>query len=305
MSNVTNQPIQSPSANRGRMHPEIVRCLCCIGVVAGHCDLNLIGVAVAGVGGFLTISVYFALEGANGASMRSRALRTTKLWIAWSAIYALVLVLRDVGKGRWIGEGFEWWMLATGPAIHLWYLPALAVSLLSLSILVTATQGTPSLRRGLTLTAGVIASVALVSHVWQPWPLPKPFGQAVLAALIVCLAVAVHPMTLSLGYRAVGVGWLTIATGFAMQLLKFDSWIGLALVVFGTSAVCSATRSPHGRSLTWFASLTGGIYLCHMLFVAGLRFVGFDTGHWIPLVLVASAVLTALARRTRLIALFP
>ena len=305
MSVPTRQSAQAPSANRGRMHPELMRCFCCIGVVVGHCNPDLIAVAIAGVAGFLTISVHFALEATSRATLLTRALRATKLWLTWSAIYALVLVTRDLGRGRALGEGFEWWMVATGPSIHLWYLPALAVTLLVLSVAVSPCGVAPRSLRTLALFTGAAAVTALLSRLWQPWPLPKPFGQAAVAAFIACVAVAVHPLAKSLGRRAILFGWLMIAAGLAVQLFEVDSWVSFALIAVGTSPLCAAAQQAPGPLLIALASLTGGVYLCHMMFIAGLRFAGFNTAHWIPAVLIASAALTTLARRTRLAPLFP
>jgi len=287
------------------MHPELVRCLSSVGVVIGHCDPDLIALALAGVAGFLTISVSFALDATSRSTLRTRALRATKLWVIWSAVYALVVLARDAGNGRTLGEGFEWWMIATGPSIHLWYLPALAVTLLVLTALLPPEGGAARYPRRLALFAAILAAAALASRLWQPWPLPKPFGQAAVAAFVACVAVAAQPLARRLGGSALIYGWGAIALGFAVQLLDIDIFVSLALVAMGTAPLCAVAQPTPGRLLSALAGLTGGIYLCHMMFIAGLRFAGADPSHWIPAVLVASAVLTILARRTKLKAMFP
>ena len=66
-----------------------------------------------------------------GAYAIARARGLLLPWLAWSAVYGGVKVAEAVVGGQPPGNAFAPWMLLTGPAIHLWFLPfAFAASLL-------------------------------------------------------------------------------------------------------------------------------------------------------------------------------
>lgn len=90
---------------------ELARFVSSIGIVWFHEQVPGGPFGLAGLSAFMVFVVFYA------------AGNTLHIWLVWSALY-LCANLADVLLSRQtFPEKFYWWMLLTGPAIHLWFLP--------------------------------------------------------------------------------------------------------------------------------------------------------------------------------------
>jgi hypothetical protein len=275
--------------------PELLRILFCTLVVVAHCDLALIELGIAGVAGFLGLSLGFGTDRADRPRLAARSRRAILVWLLWWAPYLALLLARDAAAGRPIGSGWRWWMLATGPSIHLWFLPALAATLLVLSRLAPVPGAALAM---LALAAGA-TNKALDAPTWAP-PLPQFLVTVVAASGALLGARAARWARLG---RAIPL----VLAGVVISAIA-DPWRGgLFLIAFGAAAACRAPGPTCGPAVRALSGLTGGVYLVHAAAILAWTRVARTESPAVvaPLVLASSAIVVALGRRTRLRLLFP
>lgn len=102
---------------------EFARFLGAIGIVWFHEQVIGGEIGLAGLSVFTVFAAYYAAQSSKLSFVM------LKIWAVWCGIY-LAANLADVAvTAQTFTDKFHWWMLATGPAIHLWFLPfAFAVS---------------------------------------------------------------------------------------------------------------------------------------------------------------------------------
>lgn len=283
--------------------PELLRIAFCAMVVFSHCDLAWIELGIAGVGGFFGLSVAFSATRSDPARLLRRAASLLGLWIAWWPPYLALLVARDLHGGRAPGEGWRWWMLATGPSIHLWFLPALALGLLGIAGL--AQVRSRWVRVLLASVAVCAASLVNLDGSEHQWPTPVP---QILVTVVACggawLVATSRP-------SARGAwGWLgaPVALGGVLLAISHDPMrIGILLVAAGAALACRTTSPATPGPVRALSAWTGGIYLVHVAAIFAWRAL-LPSAPPIAVaaaVLATSAIATAAARRTPFARLFP
>ncbi|QIE55580.1 hypothetical protein G5B40_08995 [Pikeienuella piscinae] len=192
---------------------------------------------------FMMLLVYFGA----GRPLAERARRLLTPWLIWSAIYGALKMADAIASGHPLSDEFDWWMLTTGPSIHLWFLPfgfafvALAqvlestiarVAVVVIGFIVFWRVGavslSPPLREWMFVAPAAIVGLAM--RWWSP-------------SLVLALAVVAVVLAASLGPGPMTVWKLGIA----------------ALVVL---AAILAAR-PGTPDSTWLGSPSLGIYLIH------------------------------------------
>jgi surface polysaccharide O-acyltransferase-like enzyme len=240
---------------------DIARLVAIFGVVLFHAGAPGGQVGLGGLVFFVMLLPYFGLRSRTSLAQfaRSRATRLLWPWLVWSIIYGGLKVLDVVESGRPISSEFEAWMWATGPALHLWFLPWAFVAGCAVHILGRA------LPRSLLGVLG--ASVALAGS-WvlalAPWPTPVAQWIFALPGLGLGLLLAAYPSTglwLSVAVLALaaGLGW------FAGLLQAAVALAGVAVCVTLPLAPSLWTRGIADAALV--------VYLAHPL-VASLLFRG-------------------------------
>ena len=111
------------------------RLLAAFGIVLFHSGAPGASIGYTGLPYFLLMLPLFGLPASSGkpfkAFLANRANRLLVPWLIWSGIYGGLKVVEITLTGADLSSEFHWWMLITGPALHLWFLPfAFAVSLL-------------------------------------------------------------------------------------------------------------------------------------------------------------------------------
>jgi hypothetical protein len=301
---VTSGAAASIESSPGRVlaYPEVLRCVLCVLVVLGHCDNAFMGFAIAGVVGFLSMSIGFALLEQEKPKLVRRASTTIRLWLVWSAIYVALLMMKDILTGKPLGSFFEPWMLAMGPSMHLWFLPALAISLLLLGVL----SGQRSKLWFAIACAFAATSAWIARDALSADALPPPLGHAVLTAFLVSLAALssrLIPPRIPKAWAS--LAWICALIGIGCTQLRISEFASYAILVPATVGLC---RIEQPRPPSWLiacSSLTAGVYLVHPAFIAALQPLGLDLVVRASATLVLSAVVVGTARRGPLRPLFP
>lgn len=178
-----------------------------------------------------------------GTYANNRATRLLLPWLIWSAIYGALKVADAVAGGQPIASEFAPWMIVTGPAIHLWFLPFAFVAC------VVAFRFTPSLP--------VIAGLSLVAFWALDRGLSAPFVQWVFVTPAALFGFAVGRYRASSVIMAgVLVVWFCSVSGWNAGLMQFT-------IAGATLLMCMAVKMPETRLSRFCASTSMGVYLVH------------------------------------------
>ena len=238
---------------------------------------------------------------AKVASVRAR--RILVPWAIWSAIYLPV-----VGFYTYRGYGpevLEWWMVLTGPAIHLWFVPFAFVASM-LAFLVSRGLGRSGMGAiGLYLIGSVVAvvGVALLPNLGTPfaqWAVALPavfFG--------IALAVEAHTGENKTGARQAIVAGLALLMPVVAWLVAWQlsetTLAGYEVAKLGTIVAAGpilliASRLPWQTppALESWLGTSFGVYLIHPL--VGWVLITATRGSLSPLPLaIAVTILSVVA----------
>lgn len=251
---------------------DLVRLPAAFGVVLFHIHAPGAELGYSGLAYFLVLVPALGLPSSALASragfMRARARRLLLPWVIWSAIFVLLGVLLWGITQQPLAEIFYPWMIVTGAALHLWFLPYAFLASLCLPTLRRWVVGLSRPAFALPLAACLLlllASFAPVLHSASDPPLAQwAFGlPSLLAGLVwglVCLRGG-NPWPAGLTVLAV--------IGLAAILGWQDGVLQLA-IGFGAVLACTALPLP-GSPLTAFcARHSMGVYLVHPLCTSAL-----------------------------------
>lgn len=234
---------------------ELARFAGSLAILWFHLGLPGREIALGALPMFVTFLVYFGA----GQPIELRARRLLVPWVFWSVVYGALKFLD--------GDSFAPWMLLTGPAIHLWFLPfafvveRLGVLLLPLSFLFLLLVEFPV---PVVQWASVLPAAAL------------GYGLAKGASRYWCLALA--------------------AAGGVLHLLGFQGAVSLmtgALVVFLALSI-----SIQSRTAEYLGRIAFGVYLVHPIIVAVLlRVADLDPVPMFVIAALGSVLAAELCRR--------
>lgn len=235
------------------------------GIVVFHSGAPGAAIGYAGLPFFLMLLILLAWPAAErhsfGSFTGARAGRLLAPWAVWSGVYG-ALKLAEVAAGHPFAAEFAPWMVLTGPALHLWFLPFAAVICMALWPLARAAAplGDPA-RTVLAVLAVAVALGALLMQ--QGVALPRPLAQWAEAAPAVALGVglALLPGHAARAALLAGTGAMLLATGWpqgAMQLALAGAALWLCLML----------PLPDGRASRMAADLALTVYLAHPMLAA-------------------------------------
>lgn len=235
------------------------------GIVVFHSGAPGAAIGYAGLPFFLMLLILLAWPAAErqpfGSFTGARAGRLLAPWVVWSGIYA-TLKLAEVAAGHPFAAEFAPWMVLTGPALHLWFLPFAAVICMALWPLARAAVplGDPA-RTVLAVLAVAVALGALLMQ--QGAALPRPLAQWAEAAPAVALGVglALLPGHAARAALLAGTGAMLVATGWPQGATQL-ALAGAALWL------CLMLPLPDGRASRMAADLALTVYLAHPMLAA-------------------------------------
>lgn len=247
---------------------DIARFVGALGIVWFHEHAPFAWLGYAALPMFVAFLLYFALATADRAGTdRRRGTRLLLPWLAWSVIFGAAKVVDALASGAPIASEFDYWMLLTGPKIHLWFLPFAFFAGWGLIALL------PIIRRHCSFPAlwFLFAAVQVgMFFVLTEFTFGRPFYQwlfvvpAVFLGLMLYLADGDRVRLLSVAAAAALACWLAASFG----------WQHGAVQTMIAASVCAAVlmlplaASPVTGLL---ARISLGIYLVHPLISALLK----------------------------------
>lgn len=261
---------------------DILRLIGAFGIILFHCGAPYASIGLAALPMFVMLLVYFGA----GTPLSASANRLLKIWVIWSAIYALLKIAQSTVSGTDMGNEFEPWMVWTGTSIHLWFLPFCA---LFLGLNAWALRHLPD--RALIAVACVLSTLCVITAQTTA-PIPLAQWVTVIPAAFTGLIMArlsrpvLPPLLLTL---CAGLAWIAGFTASSDQLFI----AGL------TTAAAFHFRTP-GTALTGsLAPLSLGLYLFHPAVIA-VSLYAFEMGSLSLFLAVSAISLTACTAALRL-----
>jgi len=247
---------------------EYLRCLGAFGIVLFHLKGPGAEIGYAALPIFIFLSVHFCLRLSEGQSLhdlaRKRMSRVLMPWVFWCAVFGGLKIQDALMSGGSVQGEFAFWMVGTGPSIHLWFLPFIAVA----SFLAIALNAVlRPLRTEIVVLLLALVSLGCLS--FSPTNMPAPFGQWVFGVAAVLLAIGFYRIDrpTNLFNLAIWSGML----GLAIALGWTEGSLQMALT-FAALAVVLSVKLPSSKTLRYLAGLSLGIYIIHPLVIAvGLR----------------------------------
>lgn len=245
---------------------DYARFFAAIGIVAFHTGTPGASVGYAGLLFFVILLALLGLgQSATKAQtlpayLKSRAERLLIPWLGWCLIYGALKLTEATRSGTALAEEFSTWMLLTGPALHLWFLPFAFGFSLMLWALFPLYRAEPKahVHQILWFTFASLALALPISASGAGLALPLPQYAFALPGLCLGLAFAFEPRpiwrwatmaVLSLGWVACGL------PGGSLQLI----------IAGGAVLLCYAWPSQSTANSRLLANLSLTIYLAHPL----------------------------------------
>ncbi|AML53375.1 acyltransferase family protein [Falsihalocynthiibacter arcticus] len=259
---------------------DYARFIAAVGIVVFHAGSFGATIGYAALPFFLMLIIYNGWKSAASADflryINGRAERLLKPWLAWSAVYGVLKLVEVAVADTTLSDEFAPYMLLTGPAIHLWFLPfAFAICLLLW----------PLTRMG-AMPVGVVAfCVALVLQGYiQEQNLPIPLAQWAHVAPAVCLGFSLAAISRRVAIVCAFTG-LSFVFGWTAGLLQ-TTLAALSIIACGWIIV---PRTPISKKL---AAASMGIYLVHpLVFSVFQRTVPLEKNSLASAILVATVSL--------------
>jgi len=244
---------------------DIMRYLAAVGIVLFHVRAPYISVTYSALPLFTIYLAFFSITpGMTTAWLARRLWHLLRLWLIWSGIYAALKIAEAVVDGQPIASEFLPWMLMTGPALHLWFLP-FAMFLVALGFMISRMLPvTPVFEELLILgVAGTILGALWLNSTGEK---PIPIGQWVFvwpAAAFGIVAAMLHQNSRF---------WLAAVFAGAVTLIGFYLGAGTSVFqFFGASLVAMASFlavTPSTRLSETLRDLSLGVYFIHPAVVA-------------------------------------
>lgn len=300
----------TPGPARGQRQPsiEFARYAACVGIVFFHTTNTAIG--YAGLPLLTAISVAFAVRTKPGTPWRSivgkRLVRLGLPFVFWACVFAALKAAQAIANGEPIASEFERYMLLTGPALHLWWLPyaivatSLAAVLASRGILVRSGRAW-AVTTALAAASSLGAAYAMNAGIALPYFGRFPLDQWVFTAPSVALGLAAATVPNSrrgLVCLLVACG-ATAGSAWLPALLSGADHLAVPYTI-AAAALALVWRAPAfsgrlARAAVYLGSLSYAVYLVHPAFIALLPRFGLADERSLLLAGLASVAATIAA----------
>ncbi len=227
---------------------EYARFLGALAIIWFHLHLAFDETALSALQLFVMLQVYFGIS----RPLPPQARRILIPWLLWSSLYGTAKLAQAILEGTSIAAEFEPWMLLTGVAIHLWYLP--------FSFLAIWAGRAVFKRLSWPVLYGIGAVLSLIC-VWaantQTLPIPLAQWATVTPAVVAALCI------LGPGDRMLTIGLVLAAGAILTFAVGWDIGAWQTLVATGVLALAFAVPLPSTPLSRMGSELSFGIYLIH------------------------------------------
>jgi peptidoglycan/LPS O-acetylase OafA/YrhL len=250
------------------------RLLAAFGIVLFHSGAPGASIGYAGLPYFILMLPLFGLQTTSIKHFRSyiahRANRLLMPWLVWSGIYGGLKVSEIVLTGADLSSEFQWWMLATGPALHLWFLPFA----FTVSLFFPAFASLWSSANHLTQSA-ISALLLLVTLLMLMWwnsvsAAGPPFAQWAYAAPAVLMGLFISANWPVPRRRPIVTLACIMALGTAVFIVQADGSLQLAIASLAI-LLCLYVPLPESAAAKLCAETALTVYLVHPLVMSILQ----------------------------------
>lgn len=257
-----SMPDQSTAGQRNGAI-EALRVLGAFGIILFHTGAPGGSIGYAALPAFILLSLMFQMDRGGPFDIRSRVHRLLVPFAAWSGIYATALIVQAVAQNDMPLGWIRPWMIFTGPALHLWFLPFLAAGT---AVLIRYREAISVISFvGLFVATALLAAVCFwLLHHNEPM---TGLAQWVFGAPAVLFAVLIVRANTGARMAAVAVFSAVLLTLADYGWTNGPLQLGLAVIAV-LMVRRFATSTP--VYLGYLARLTLGIYLIHPLLAAVL-----------------------------------
>lgn len=251
---------------------DYARLLAAIGIVIFHVGSAGAAIGYAALPFFIMLLVFLAFPSARQLRFSdyagTRIKRLLWPWVVWSGIYGVLKLGEVVFTSASLASEFAPWMLLTGPALHLWFLPFACVSCVAIWPLARCVPSLPPPARVLCSVAciGLAVAIMMAGHLFQT---VQPVSQWIHAAPAVVLGAGFA--VLGAGKRPVLASMLVY--GGALGLLYLTGWPAGAFelsLAGGALLLCLAWPLPDSPLSRSMADISLTLYLAHPMVIAVL-----------------------------------
>jgi surface polysaccharide O-acyltransferase-like enzyme len=307
-------PENSNATNAQNAHVARLRILAAFGIICFHTTDGIAKtVGYAGLPIFLILGYVLQIQTKKQIGfqefLQRRFNRLIIPWFFWSAIYLLPLFIKLLFKGAAFGNIFKPYMLFTGTAIHLWFLPFFFVFAVIGKLVADRLIGRSM--AGIAVAYGLMGLLTLVACALL---LPvvveyRPLGEWAFGIPSFFFGFAIGYGILNFRNRAYFAGYILVLN---IAVLVTALW----LYSFGASALtlqysiavpavslCFLGKGTLDRFSKRLSQQTYGIYLIHPLVANAWEMISRKNGSIIlsvGMIFIASALLTEALLRTRL-----
>lgn len=145
---------------------DYARLIAAIGIIVFHVGAPGAAVGYAALPFFLMLLLILAFPAALrqdfASYARSRASRLIWPWLTWSLVYGALKAAEVILGGKTVSSEFMPWMLLTGPALHLWFLPFAFIACIAMWPLARRFQSLQILGRTVCTVLGLSLSVSIL-----------------------------------------------------------------------------------------------------------------------------------------------
>ena len=251
---------------------DYARLIAAIGIIVFHVGAPGAAVGYAALPFFLMLLLILAFPAALrqdfASYARSRASRLIWPWLTWSLVYGSLKAAKVIIGGKTVSSEFMPWMLLTGPALHLWFLPFAFIACIAMWPLARRFKSLQILGRTVCTVLGLSLSVSILMAT-QDRVAPPPLAQwlyalpAVFVGYVFALLANVQRHVLS----------TLLALSCLCCLLLFLDWPKGAmqlLLAGGAFMICLLLPLSDNATANRMASLSLTLYLAHPLIIAVL-----------------------------------
>lgn len=232
---------------------DVLRFVGALGIVLFHMGLPGAWIGLSALPMFVALIVFYGM----GRSPRHHARRLLVPWLIWSAIFGVAKIAQAGLHGAPLISEFAPWMVLTGTALHLWFLPFAFVFLAGAWAVLRFLPG--FMFWGLCV-CGAVVSLWAVNALTLPTPVPQWFST---------LPAAFAGAAMARTGRSVPV--LALVAGGAAGAIGLAGWHGASwqlLIAALSMALALNIRMSPTRVSDWMAQVSFGIYLIHPLVYA-------------------------------------